>query len=153
MDIRGRWRFLTVVVWFASCSWEVAPSLTAVPLSQDADACRAGAGTPGQPDCGVQFTAKTWGECNDCNDLGCSQPNDGTHTCTCYSKEKACIAGPNDAGVSVEMPAHCEYRDTQCACDDSLGPIYQCQCEGGGDDCHCMPPQDGQFDPTVECQP
>jgi hypothetical protein len=149
---RGHWSFLTVIVFVAACSWEVSPSLTRERLTEDPDPCRAGAGTHGQPDCGVQFSARTWGECKDCNDRGCSKANEGTHVCTCYSKRRDCIGAAGDAGVSLEMPQLCQYNSTQCECDDSLGRIYDCQCEGGGDNCDCQPPRDVAFDFGLECE-
>ena len=93
-----------------------------------------------------------WGECNDCEDRGCTQQDDGVAECACFGVVEACYSDPqNDAGDYVD----CFSWGARCDCGDGKGRVYDCSCEGGvssPDECSCSPPHDGTFDYEFMCE-
>lgn len=102
--------------------------------------------------CGETFATTMWGECNDCEDRGCTQAEAGFAECTCFGAVETCYSDPlNDAGDYV----NCFSQGARCDCGDGKGRIYECDCEGGvssPDECSCRVPRDDTFDYEFMCE-
>jgi hypothetical protein len=122
------------------CQWEVDPQGSPQGLAEGQPACEYVSPLQGAPRCGVPFEANVRGECNDCTDVGCQREEEGLHDCVCHEEGELCFEQEEillpDGGT--QAPLFCAYRGRSCDCNDGKGPVYGCECEGGGDDCHCQ---------------
>jgi hypothetical protein len=126
---------LTFIALLGACEWKVQPAGTEQSLS-DENGCTEDphSGILGyRIPCGEAFTATVHGECKACNDPECTQLDRGRE-CVCHAIGTFCL--DTDAGE------RCGYQGERCDCDDDKGARYVCECEGGGDDCHCRIPND-----------
>jgi hypothetical protein len=145
-------RVLAALTAAAGCQWEIEPAATEQGLATVLDASAECAEEPrwdSAYQCGEPFSARIWGECNDCGDLGCTQPNPESYECVCYGRREQCVELGADAGNPTTL---CRGVPARCACGDGEGPVYTCGCEGGGDDCGCMVPERFTLDYEFECE-
>lgn len=125
---------------------------------EPADDCVNPKGLTGYPTCGKLFAAQVNGYCTSCGDPDCTSQNTDRSVCTCFASGARCWTEVDpDGGVAEER---CSYVGESCECDDSLGnstgkgPIYTCECEGGGDQCECRVPEEipAGFDYELDCE-
>ena len=138
---------LAALTLLAGCEWQVETesATQGLAVEEQGETCPDVTDLPGEPQCGLQFVAGLRGECNDCSDRGCKVSNEGAaHDCVCHEEGERCFAQPMivlpDGGI--QPSEFCAYEGKSCDCNDGMGAIYSCECEGGGDDCHCRVPSD-----------
>jgi len=145
---------LTVLV---GCEWEAKVVSSESPL--DHVTCEDGGSSfegTGLPPCGGAFETEIWGECNSCDDRGCTRAEEGVYECRCYDADEHCWDNTTDAGVFESES--CLPVGAQCDCGDGKGRIYECSCENpnygsnGPHECGCSPASDEIFDYEFECE-
>jgi len=137
---RGLLSMTVAVLLVSGCEWEVDAGAGSQGLeNHSADAgCENDTPREGDPICGALFPAQIMGECNDCEDRGCTQPNEGWFQCVCHREGEYCY---QQHLVPDAVGDLCVYQGESCECNDGLGRIYDCSCTGGADECVCMVPR------------
>jgi hypothetical protein len=174
-EARRGWCGLVMAAGFfaGGCAWEVAPASKSTEALDTASDASVGDGglraerltrteTPCDPTssaklvgpfaCGETFATTLWGECNDCEDRGCTMAEEDFADCTCFGVVEFCVSDPlNDAGDYVD----CFEHGGLCDCGDGKGRVYECDCEGGvssPNECGCRLPRDDTFDYEFMCE-